>query len=250
MAGDAQTSLTMDAHVQGNDYSRYGFDVNTLGHWDANIDSKVDGSSISRMSTGFLPKASKTYTLGIEVDGPMMTYSIDGVRVTTVTDTTYTANDTLAFGVDDYAAKAPVTALFSNFTYEVLPDTLTSAQMVATATAQAQKTTPTAYAARVPGYTCDKGAGQWQPLADEDTSGTFHCLASGMQLTAPANSQTIVEEDFYWLNGHFPQNYKISAQIDVSATGQACAGIATRIDTSMAITTHLLSARMVPGRLF
>lgn len=233
-AGDARADVTMDVHIQNggyneDSYGRDGFSVNALGRWEASTASAVDGSPINRLAIGFLPKASQTYTLAVEVNGPLMSFWINGTRVTTVADTTYVGDTSIAFGVSDWSAHSSVSALFSNFKYEELPaSTLTSQQVVATATAQAQTNMQESYSARVPGYTCDKGAGQWDSLADEELSGSLHCLSNGMQLVDPANAKVITEEHFYWLDGHFPQNYKISAQIDVSGTNTRCAGLGTR----------------------
>lgn len=229
-AGDAQADITMDVHIHDNGYGRYNFDVNTLGHWEATTGSTIDGSTINRLAIGFLPRGARTYTLKVEVNGPVMTFWINGIQVTTVTDTTYADNSAIGFGVNDWSAKSPVSALFSNFQYEELPpSTLATPVVVATATAQAQASLQTSYTARVPGYNCDKGAGQWQPPADLDADkATLHCLPNGLQLTEPGTTDIIGEENFYWRNGHFPQNYQVSAQIDASGTGSRCAGLGTR----------------------
>lgn len=228
ISGDPQADLMMEVHTD-NGYGRYRFDVNTFGHWEANTTSTVDGSPLHRLAIGFLPKASKTYTLAVEVNGPVMTFSINGTKVTAVTDTTYTDNRAITFGVNDYTATQPISALFSNFQYkELSPSTLATPQVLATATAQAQTSAQAAYTAHLPGYGCDQGAGQWQPLADDQSSGTLNCLANGMQLINPAHATQITAEHFYWLNGHFPQNYQISTNIDVSAAQEGCAGIETR----------------------
>lgn len=228
VSGDARADVAMEVHSNSG-YGRYRFDINTLGHWEANTTSTVDGTPLNRLAIGFFPKAAKTYTLAVEVNGPVMTFWIDNTKVTTVTDTTYTYNDSLSFAFADDTAHNPISALFSNFQYtELAPSTLSTPQALATATEQAQASAHTAYKARVPGYGCDQSAGQRQPLADEEISGKLHCTPGGMQLTAPANAQTITEEIFYWLNGHFPQNYKVSATIDMSATYNGCAGLGTR----------------------
>lgn len=226
--GDAQADVAMDAHIQAHTYGRYGFDVDTLGRWEASIGSPTDGSPMKRMAIGFLPKTSQTYTLAIDVNGPTMTFFINGLQITTVTDSAYTDNNSVAFGISDSTASKPISALFSSFQYEVLPNKLTPAQAIATATAVAQNGAQAPYSARVPGYNCDKGVGQWQPLAEMDNPGQLHCLSNGMQLTDPANAKIIAEEEFYWLNGYFPQNYKVAAQVDVSAAGDGCAGLGTR----------------------
>ncbi len=230
-AGDAQADVALDVHIHNDGYGRDSLHVNTLGHWEVNTDNTIDGSPLNRLAIGFLPASSKTYTLAVEVDGPTMTFWLNGQQVTTVTDTTYPDNSAIGFGVDDPTARTPISALFSNFKYEVLsPNTLATPQVVATATAQAQAAMQKSYIAHVPGYDCDKGAGQWQPLLDADSPGSLHCLPDGMKLTAPGKVKSITEENFYWLNGNFPQNYKISAKIDVSNAASACAGFATRAD--------------------
>jgi hypothetical protein len=237
-SGDSQAGLTMDTHVQSggyteDSYGRDSFNVNELGHWEANTASAEDGRPINRLAIGFLPKASKTYTLAVEVNGPLMTFWIDGTRVTTVTDTTYVGDTSIAFGVNDWSAKTSISALFSNFEYKELPSSsLATPQVIATATTQAQVNMQKSYSARVPGYACDKGAGQWEPPADLNSDkAVLHCLSNGMQLTEPGNAPTVGEEQFYWLDGHFPQNYKVAAQIDVSATNRQCAGLGTRANT-------------------
>ncbi|MGH2508176.1 MAG: hypothetical protein ACRDHZ_12340, partial [Ktedonobacteraceae bacterium] len=232
-SGDAHTQFVMDTHIHDNGYGRYSFNVNTLGHWEATTNSTDGVSFLNRLAIGFFPKASKTYTLALETNGPIMIFWINNTKVTTVTDTTYTDNNAIAFGVDDYSATQPISALFSNFQYtELAPSTLTTPQMVATATAQAQTTMQTAYTAHIPGYGCDQGAGQWQPLADDNSSGTLNCLPNGMQLTNPADASQIATENFYGFNGQFPQNYQISAQIDVSTARDGCAGLKTHADAN------------------
>ncbi len=230
-AGDAHTRFFMNTHIHDNGYGRYSFDVNTLGHWEAYTNSTDGVSVLNNLAMGFFPKASQTYTLALETNGPLMTFWINGTKVTTVTDVTYADNDSIGFGMDDYSATQPISALFSNFQYkELAPNTLTTPQMLATATAQAQTSMQATYTAHIPGYNCDQGAGQWQPLADDDSSGTLNCLSNGMQLTNPAHATQTTEENFYGLNGHFPQHYQVSAQIDVSATRNGCAGLTTRIN--------------------
>jgi hypothetical protein len=160
-----------------------------------------------------------------------MTFSIDGKQVTTVTDTTYPDNSAVGFGIGDGSATTPISAVFSNFKYgELTPGALASSDLAATATAQTQSDAQTPYTARIPGYGCDTGAGQWQPLVDEDEPGTLNCLANGMQLSAPASEKSITSENFYWLNGQFPQNYKVSAQVDVGNTANVCASLGLRED--------------------
>ena len=231
VSGDAQAGITLDVHIPDQSYGRYGFAVNTLGHWEANTESAIDGSPLYRLALGFLPKATRTYTLAIEVEGPLMTFSINGVKVTTVTDTTYPDNSSIGFGIHDPTARQPISALFSNFTYqELAPTTLPQQDVVATATGQAQDSASTPYTASVPGYNCDHGTGQWRPLDDDAMNGTLTCQASGMQLTGPANARTITDEKFYWLNGNFPANYKVTAQINLQADHGGCAGLKTRGD--------------------
>jgi len=230
-AGDTHADIDMEVHDQDQGYGRYRFDVNTLGHWEANITSTTDGFPLKRLAIGFLPKGSKTYTLKVEVNGSVMKFWIDGKQAATIADTTYTGNDFLGFGMSDWSTKTPISAVFSNFKYaELTPGQLDNTELEATATAQAKMDLQTPYTARIPGYGCDTGAGQWQPLADKDEPGTLNCLANGMQLSAPASEKSITSENFYWLNGQFPQNYKVSAQVDVGNTANVCASLGLRED--------------------
>lgn len=226
LTDNALAGLTIDVHV--NNYARYGFNIDADGRWEASVNSSVDGSPIKQLAMGFL-KTANFYTLGVEVYGPSMTFLVNGTQITSVADTTYTENGALAFGVDAPDATSPVSALFSNFQYQALPNTLASPQIVATATAQAIQNAQTPYKAHIPGFSCDKNGGQWRPLSNTSHEpGTIHCLANGMQLTEPGNAKFIAEEDFYWLNGSFPLNYKVSAHVNVSKDNGLCAALGTR----------------------
>lgn len=230
-SGDAQANVFVDVHVHNNGYGRDNFEVNTLGRWEANTLSTVDASPINRLAIGFVSKGAKTYTLKVEVDGPKMMFWINSTLVTTVIDATYPDNTAIGFGMGDWSATEPISAVFSNFKYaELTPGQLDNTELAATSTAQAKTDLQTPYTARIPGYGCDTGAGQWQPMADEDNPGTLNCLASGMQLIAPASAKSVTSENFYWLNGNFPQNYKVSAQVDVGNIASVCAGLGLRED--------------------
>jgi hypothetical protein len=209
----------------------YGDDALTVGvdgNWKAVHYNDTTGVADTRFSRGFVQPA-KSFTLAAEVDGPLMTFSINGQKVTTVVDTTYPNSYGIDFGVGDYGAKSAPSALFSHFVYTPLPDThLTTPATVATVTAQAVRNDQTPYMAPVPGFGCDKGAGQWKPASQAQDYVTTHCLPNGLAVSQGPSAKYAGRVSFYWLNGNFPANYKVKARIDASGLNGGCAGIGTR----------------------
>ncbi|HET8840286.1 MAG TPA: hypothetical protein VFN35_02410 [Ktedonobacteraceae bacterium] len=229
VAGDAHASIVIDTHIDNNSYARYSFSINTLGHWEAHTNDPNGVDYLNRLAIGFLPKGARTYTLALETNGAVMTFFINNRKIATVIDATYNVNDSIAFGISDPTAKTPISARFSHFSYEAMPtNSLTLPQVLATATSQTRDTQKSVYSAHVPGYGCDHGTGQWQSLTDIQARGSLHCTANGLQITAPGKTPYITEENFYWLNGSFPTNYKISVHITMTDATPACAGISTR----------------------
>ncbi len=213
-----------------NGYGDDSLEVGVYGRWDAvrynDTTDKVD----ARFSTGFVQPA-KSFTLAAEVNGPLMMFLINGQKVTTVVDTTYPGSYGIDFGIGDPGAKSAPSALFSHFVYTPLPDThVTTPAIVATATAQAAKDDQTPYMAPVPGFGCDKGAGQWKPASQAEDYVTTHCLPNGLAVSQGSSAKYAGRVSFYWLNGNFPANYKVKARIDVSGLNAGCAGIVTRTD--------------------
>jgi hypothetical protein len=217
-----------------NNDSGYGdeglaFTVN--GFWDVTRTNNTSGQVAASLSRGFAEPAT-TVTLGATVDGPVMTFSINGKKVTTVTDTTYPKGYSLAFGIADAQAQSPPTALFSQFTYTPLPATqTTNASALATATAQTVRQYQTPYTATTPGFGCDKGPGQWEPLTAKRNGATSRCLPEGLEISQDGTTKTIGTLPFYWLEGSFPQNYRLQAQINLSSLNDGCAGLKTHADT-------------------
>ncbi len=209
----------------------YGDDtliVGVDGSWEAVRVNDTIGAADARFTRGFVTPA-KTFTLAAEVNGPLMTFSINGQKVTTVVDTTYPSSYGIDFGISNPGAKSPPSALFSHFVYTPLPDThVTTSAIVATATAQAVRNDRTSYMTPVPGFGCDKGEGQWKPASEAEDYVTTHCLSNGLAVSQGSSAKYAGRVSFYWLNGNFPANYKVKARIDVSGLNGGCAGIGTR----------------------
>jgi hypothetical protein len=211
-----------------NGYGDDSLAVRVDGSWEAVRTNNTTDEVDARFSRGFVQPA-KSFTLAAEVDGPLMTFSINGQKVTTVVDTTYPDSYGITFGIADHDAKSPPSALFSHFVYTPLPDThLTTPATVATVTAQAVRNDQTPYMAPVPGFGCDKGTGQWKPASQAQDYVTTHCLPNGLAVSQGSSVQYAGRVSFYWLNGHFPANYKVKIRIDVSGLNGGCAGIVTR----------------------
>lgn len=238
MAGSPSASITLGVHhqisVDANDLnSGYGDDsiaVGVNGRWETDRFNDKDGYTAARFTRGFI-KPTKVFTLAAEVDGPIMTFSLNGKKVTTVVDTTYPDGYDIDFGIADPDAKSPPSARFSDFTYTPLPDThLTTNAAVATATAQNKKALQVPYTSSVPGFGCDKGAGQWKPVSEAEDYVTVSCLPNGLAVSQGATAKYNGDVSFYWLDGNFPTNYKVKAQIDVGKLNSGCAGVTTRTD--------------------
>src|SRR5260370_1811419 len=214
----------------------YGYGDNGLhftidGSWKTvrynNTSDQVDAN----LSRGFV-NPSRTVTLGAKVDGPVMTFSINGKEVTTVTDATYPQGYSLGFGIADAQAQSPPTALFSQFAYTPLPATqTTNASALATATAQTAQQYQTPYTATTPGFGCDKGPGQWEPMTAKQNNATSRCLPEGLEISQDGTTKTIGILPFYWLEGRFPHNYSLQAQINLSGFNVGCAGLETHAHT-------------------
>lgn len=214
-----------------NGYGNNVFEVEVNGRWEALRYNDVTDDIDTYLAKGFVHPA-RTFMLSAVVDGPVMTFSVNGVKVTTVTDSTYPNSYGISFGISDPEAKSAPSALFSNFMYTPLPGTgLTTNAAVAIATAQAGKDFQTHYAAPVPGFGCDKGPGQWQPGGDYVT---LRCLANGLSMSQSASAAYLGTVSFYWLNGNFPENYSVKAQIDMNKLNGGCAGFTMRADTQAA----------------
>jgi hypothetical protein len=211
-----------------NGYGDDSLDVRVDGSWEAVRTNDTTDEVDARFSRGFVQPA-KSFTLAAEVDGPLMLFSINGQKVTTVVDTTYPGSYGIDFGISNPDAKSPPSALFSHFVYTPLPDThVTTPATVATATAQAAKDDQAAYMAPVPGFACDKGAGQWKPASEAEDYVTTRCLPNGLAVSQGSSAQYAGRVSFYWLNGNFPANYKVKARIGVSGLNGGCAGFVTR----------------------
>ena len=219
------------------DDSGYGDDILAIGvdgSWNtARINDATDQYDTT-FTRGYI-KPAHTMILGAEVDGPRMTFSINGQKITTIVDTTYPLGYALGFGLSDGDAKSPPSALYSNFSYQPLPDTKhTTQSIVATATAQANNNLHTAYTAAIPGPGCDRGPGQWQPVTKENDSGTASCTPHALAISQDATAQYSTEASFYGLDGNLPTNYIVKVQIDTSQLANGCAGLTTRTDTHVA----------------
>lgn len=224
------TSASTDDSGYGDDVLEIGVD----GSWRTlRINNVTDQEDIT-FTKGYV-KPAHTMILGAEVDGPRITFSINGQKVTTIVDTTFPLGYGIGFGMSDSDAKSPPSSLYSNFSYQPLPDTtLTTQSAVATATVQANNNLHTAYTAAIPGPGCDRGLGQWQPVTKNDNYATTSCQSHGLAISQDATAQYNGHASFYGLDGNLPTNYKVKVQIDTSHLGNGCAGLSTHTDTQSA----------------
>jgi hypothetical protein len=122
-----QASVELGVRVQkpgtaDSEDSGYGNDTLTVredGTWEIRRVGNTTGSVAAVLAHGKVQPA-KTFTLAAEVNGPVMTFSINDHMIATVSDTTYQNSHGISFGVADPTAKSSLSALFSHFTYTPL----------------------------------------------------------------------------------------------------------------------------------
>jgi hypothetical protein len=187
-----------------------------------------------RIAEGFV-QAAQGYTLTAESNASLMTFSINGQLVSTIIDPLYPKSYGISFGLSDAGATTPPSALFSQFSYEPLAATqqILSRGNVTT-TAQAIHGTLSPYVAANPGFACDHGDGQWQPLSEADAHVSLQCLANGLSVSQSASTKAVGRVPFYWLDGNFPSSYNVQVQIDPRKAQTSSAGLAVRSDAQNA----------------
>jgi hypothetical protein len=222
-SGDANAAVGLEVHRQTTRGGEILAAANAVWEFDLNDTS----GNPQRLAIGFFQKPVKTFTLAVKVMGPVMTLTINGVTVDTITNTTYATTNALALVLEDVGATKPASALFSQFSFTPLATpVLSNADAVATATAVAQH--QPAYKAAVPGPGCDKGKGQWDPIDLGDPTTKITCTSKGMQMVQPATAQYIGQARFFDLDGNFPANYSVAVSIDLSNINGGRAGIFAR----------------------
>lgn len=181
-----------------------------------------------QLALGFFHKPAKTFALDVRVVGAVLTLTINGATVDTITDTTFTTTSAIALVVEDPGATKAVTAKFAQFTFTPLSTpALSPTAAAATATATMRATPP--YSAAKPGPGCDTGAGQWDPTTFGDPTTKVQCTANGLQVTQPAAATLIGQVHFYNRDGNFPMNYSVAVTMDLSNANGGKAGIFVRV---------------------
>ncbi len=215
-----------------SDYNGFGnntMEVGVNGSWTTQRVNDTTSIEEAPFTQGFVAPA-KTFTLGAEVDGPQITFFLNNRKVTTIIDTTFPESYGISFGMSDFDAKSPPVARYSHFVYTPLLNTYLNTA-IATATAQAKQTSQVPYMASVPGFGCDKGMGQWKPGSKTRDEVTTACLPNGLALSQDTTATFNGHVSFYLLNGNFPMNYKVKAQVKLSIIDNNCAGFTTRRDS-------------------
>jgi hypothetical protein len=223
-SGDASTGVGLEVHGQAHSGGQV-LDVQSSG-WVLD-DYGTDGHLTQRLALGFFPQPVKTFVMVVDVEGGAMTLTINNVVVDTVLNATYDATETIGLIIEDGGATKPIVALFSQFSYTPLTAPGVNATAIAaTATAVAMSAKP--YQAAIPGPGCDKGKGQWDPTTFGDPTTTIKCLSDGLQITQPGTAQNVGEVNFYNLDGNFPANYTLAAQVTMNTIAGGCVGFFAR----------------------
>lgn len=211
----------------------YGDDsliVGVDGSWRTVRHNDVTGQEDTPFTRGFV-KPAQTMTLGAEVEGARITFSINGQKLLPIVDTTYPNGHGIGFGLADDKATSPPSAVYTNFSYQPLDKTnLTNRAAAATAIAQASQRMSTTYTTPTPGFGCDQNGGQWEPVTEEENYATASCQPNGLSLSQGTDAKYNGYESFYGFDGNLPTNYNVSVQIDTSQLPNGCAGLTTRTD--------------------
>jgi hypothetical protein len=227
-SGDGHAAVGLSAHRQAGGGAQF-FLAGEDGQWRA---VKVDstGTHATQMTTGFLLQPTKTYHLEVDVASAVITFSINGTQVTTVTDGDYPSTDALSFALIDPQSPIPPSALFSNFSYTAQPDsTLSDGAAEATATATTQQTLQSPYHAAIPGPGCDTGGGQWPSLRDlGETHTTARCTSAGLVISQASKTSSTSLVPFFNRDGNFPANYSVGVQVTTTGLHGGCTGVMTR----------------------
>lgn len=154
---------------------------------------------------------SPTYTIEATADGPNQRLAINGVEVSTVSDTAFTATDIINLNVTNRSNTLEERTVLSNFVFTPLP-------------ARSLPSAGTVYQTAIPGPGCDKGAAQW--LLTTPATATTRCQTTGMQLVSMPKSWGQIA--FLPPSFVVSHNYRVSVQVKLSDVPQLCAGIITR----------------------
>lgn len=114
--GDSRAAVSLGVHGQ----SKYGVDgivVRSNGQWLVAPFYDTTGLEEVAIATEMLAQKPTTVTIIAEVHGALITVTINGQQVTTVSDPHYNSTSFLTFGVSDVGGTSNPSALFSDFSY-------------------------------------------------------------------------------------------------------------------------------------
>ncbi len=227
VSGDYFAGVGIIVHNQANSAGGQSFLVRGNTGW-YSYSYDTNGQIAARLATGFLSGApQRSFHLRVDVAGPQLIFWINGSRVGSAMDATYSSTDEIALAVSSNGV-TPIVAVFSHFVYTPLTDatTLSGEQ---TATAVAASHAPGPYTARVPGLGCDAGGGVWSnPVAYDDQQTTVACTSKGLALARPPDRPDDSDVGFYWLGADMPNNYRLDVRVSLITRGVGCAGFHAR----------------------
>jgi hypothetical protein len=206
------------------------FEITPGGQWRINHYGK-DGSGPKQLAFGVASPFPKTTQLQIDVDGAVMSFTVNGAKLATVTDGDYMTTLNIALvTIGNSNSSKPFTASFAHFSYTPQGTaSLPATKAVATATAQASSLANAPYEADVPGPGCDTGKGIWEaPATHGDMDTIVTCQSNAMTLSLSPSNGEIGETRFYGTTGSLPSNYSIEVMADITNVNNGCGVIFTR----------------------
>ncbi len=248
---DARYRVTVDARITaGSPTASVGIEVHRQtprggqileiarnGMW--MITRFTSAGKTQRLAIGMVAQMPTNPQLTVEVNGPIITLSLNGTLLGSTADPTYLTTSSIALVARDVGQ--PTTALFDHFTYQPLgvatEVTVTPGSSAAGTALGNSASTPTAsggvgtptYSAPVPGPGCDQGGAFWPAPARVGALTQFSCSPTGLRISQSPQASAMSTVRFYGEVGDFPTNYLVAATIDVSQLNGGCAGFFTRV---------------------
>ncbi len=230
---NGSTCVGLSVHQLYNGLGGQVYLVCPDGYWEL-YQLGQDGAYATTLRQGYVAHAKlplTAFTLRIDVAGATMRLYLDDALLETVLDPTYLATSQVSLVLDG-SSKGPETptAFFSQFHYAPQWDGDSALDATYAAAQSAQKRLlAQPYSAANPGPCATRDKAWWEPTTnDVGTNSTLHCRAAGLAMTRLDAAPLLTEETFFYHNGLYSQDYRLSVTLDLSASHGGCAGFLTR----------------------
>jgi hypothetical protein len=229
---DPRAEGGLEVHYQGQK-SGQSFVVLANGEWEIWHNDPQE-SNMQRLGVGFVDPSAATFAMVVDVHGPVLSLSINGVQVATVYDAAYATTQAVGIVLSGGLESTSVAALFSQFHYRPLGDLSPTQSAAAQAAMNAAEETAQSRKAiiPVPGPGCGDTVDLWAaPGLFGDTTSSLSCQSNGLRIAHALRSPAFSLVRYYNIQGLFPRQYNLAVVIDPSHMKTSCAGMVFRVDS-------------------